>query len=328
MEDLSTIDGCFGHDDLSMAASKASASQYCSDHCTSHVPATTTMEELPALDACLGDDDWSVAVSEASASQYSNPFQPRQDAIAIPTLCRRNATQGRTPDTAPQGESNSHVPTTPRQDTGSLPAHIEFQLPTGKTTDCSRKADDEQSVSTAPPPAANEQPAAPHASNEDTFGFPNDLGLDDLSLGDNGLAWDDTNWGNKDVFAAADSGGDSVPYNEFLAGHDHQRMMATSFPHVFMLGKSYNKPVGRLNHEEGMHLLNQFTLVPSRDRRLLGFLFDMMQRIKVMDGVKAHVNGSRKSLKTITDLLHSEDAQKGAPRSLCRASQAGIPKAL
>ena len=111
------------------------------------------------------------------------------------------------------------------------------------------------------------------------------------------------------IAAEAKSGRQCNPYNEFESGFEHYRMLGTTFPHVFMKGISYDKPVGRLSHKERFHLLNQFSLVPSQDRRLLGFLFDMLQRIRVMDGVKAHVISSRKSLRTIETLLTSPSAR-------------------
>jgi hypothetical protein len=50
----------------------------------------------------------------------------------------------------------------------------------------------------------------------------------------------------------------------------------TSFPHVFMLGKGYGRAPGGLNRDNIHHLLKQFTLVPAQDRRLMGFLFDVL----------------------------------------------------
>lgn len=111
------------------------------------------------------------------------------------------------------------------------------------------------------------------------------------------------------IAAETTSGREGNPYNEFDSGFDHHQILGTTFPHVFMRGTTYNKPVGRLSHKERFHLLNQFTQVPSQDRRLLGFLFDMMQRIRIMDGVKAHVISSRKSLRVIEELLTSTEAR-------------------
>ena len=121
------------------------------------------------------------------------------------------------------------------------------------------------------------------------------------------FVWEDDQ--SLEIAAETTSRREGFPYNEFEKGFEHYRMLATTFPHVFMKGVSYKKPVGRLTHKERFHLLNQFTLVPSQDRRLLGFLFDMLQRIRIMDGVKAHVVSSRKSLRVIEALLTDPEAR-------------------
>jgi len=90
------------------------------------------------------------------------------------------------------------------------------------------------------------------------------------------------------------------PLNDYSSD---DRGVSTSFPHVFMLGKAYGRPIGRLTHEERFHLLNQFTLVPATDRRLLGFLFDIMQRMRVIDGVKAYVEGNNWALQVVQQIL-------------------------
>ncbi|CAB9503076.1 Inherit from KOG: DNA helicase [Seminavis robusta] len=82
--------------------------------------------------------------------------------------------------------------------------------------------------------------------------------------------------------------------------------ISTSFPHIFMLGVAYKKAPGRLSHDERNHLLNQFHNMPSRDRRLQGYLFDLMMKSKVFDGVKGHVNNSRRAIDTVRKLLHDK----------------------
>jgi len=86
--------------------------------------------------------------------------------------------------------------------------------------------------------------------------------------------------------------------------------IATCFPHIFMLGKAYAKQPGRLTQVQRNHLLNQFTQVPATDRRLLGFLFDLLQRTRVFDGVKQYVQGNAKALKALRALI--EDAEERA----------------
>lgn len=110
--------------------------------------------------------------------------------------------------------------------------------------------------------------------------------------------------------ATAKSSRDAEPVSDFGEGQDHVRNLSTSFPHVFMLGKAYQRHPGRLSRKMRHHLLHQFTLCPATDRRLLAYLFDHKQRISVMDGVKAYVNGKRKSLDTIEALLQDTEKKK------------------
>ena len=96
-----------------------------------------------------------------------------------------------------------------------------------------------------------------------------------------------------------------------------------------MLPVSFKKHPGRLSHKMRIHLLHQFTLAAARDRRLLAYLFDMKQRIGVMDGVKAHVNGSRKSLETIEALLVDPKKRAELQEAYARAMRvAGVPVVL
>ena len=98
------------------------------------------------------------------------------------------------------------------------------------------------------------------------------------------------------------------PLNDFR-GDD--KGLATSFPHVFMLGKGYGRAPGQLNRDNRHHLLKQFTLVPAQDRRLMGFLFDVLQRTRVMKGVNAYVDDNKHAMETIQNLLqHPEERVK------------------
>lgn len=99
----------------------------------------------------------------------------------------------------------------------------------------------------------------------------------------------------------------SEPVCDFENGRDHRMYLSTTFPHVFMLGSCIHKHPGRFNYKERCHLLHQYSMVPASDRRLIGYLFDMKQRIAVMDGVKAHVNGSRRSLELMEQLLQNRE---------------------
>jgi len=95
-----------------------------------------------------------------------------------------------------------------------------------------------------------------------------------------------------------------VPMGDYTSD---DKGVSTCFPHVFMLGSAYHRQVGRLRHGARFHLLNQFTLVPAQDRRLLGFLYDVMLRMKVFDGVKSYVEGNNRAIQCFRDLLeHNE----------------------
>jgi len=89
--------------------------------------------------------------------------------------------------------------------------------------------------------------------------------------------------------------------------HSNDMGLSTSFPHIFLLGKAYGRCPGRLTPRQRCHLLHQFHLTPASDRRLLGYLFDVMQRFKVFDGVRAYVNDNRKAIADIAKLLQDKE---------------------
>ena len=97
------------------------------------------------------------------------------------------------------------------------------------------------------------------------------------------------------------------PLNDFTKD---DKGLATSFPHIFMLGKAYGTSIAGLSSAQRYHLLHQFHLVPAQDRRLLGFLVDVMQRMKVMRSVKSCVEGSRYAIETIQNLLQNQQERK------------------
>ncbi|CAB9509762.1 Inherit from euNOG: Conserved hypothetical protein [Seminavis robusta] len=88
------------------------------------------------------------------------------------------------------------------------------------------------------------------------------------------------------------------------------KAVTTTFPHIFMLGVAYKRQPGRLSTAQRSHLLNQFHQCTAKDRRLLGFFFDVGQRQQVVDGVKSHVEGNRKSLKVIAELLNNGNSER------------------
>ena len=92
------------------------------------------------------------------------------------------------------------------------------------------------------------------------------------------------------------------PLSQF--GKDDQ-LLGTCFPHIFLFGDAYHRPVGCLNQHERYHLLNQFTVAPAEDRRLMGLLFNVKQRREVIDGVRAYVDGRSGSLRALKELLEN-----------------------
>ena len=86
--------------------------------------------------------------------------------------------------------------------------------------------------------------------------------------------------------------------------------LATTFPYVFMLGRAYGTSISNLSAAQRLHLLHQFSLVPAQDRRLLGFLRDVMQRMKVMRSVKTCVEGNRHAIETIQNLLQNKQERQ------------------
>ena len=86
--------------------------------------------------------------------------------------------------------------------------------------------------------------------------------------------------------------------------------LASSFPYIFMMGRAYGTSIASLSPSQRYHLLHQFTLVPAQDRRLLGFLKDVTQRMEVMKSVKSCVEGSRHAIETIQHLLDSQQERR------------------
>ena len=97
------------------------------------------------------------------------------------------------------------------------------------------------------------------------------------------------------------------PYSDYER-NDHA--ITTTFPHAFLLGKLYGRPIGRLTQEQKLHLLNQFHMVPARDRRLLGFLYDVGLRTDVVDGVKAYAEGNPRSVDQLRHLMSNTEERQ------------------
>ena len=97
------------------------------------------------------------------------------------------------------------------------------------------------------------------------------------------------------------------PVNEFIAS---EMVLTTAFPHVFILGKGYGRAAGKMTQEQMRHLLHQFHMVPSTDRRLLAYLTDTKIRHSAVFGVKAYSDRNPKALDVITNLMHDEEEKQ------------------
>ena len=78
-----------------------------------------------------------------------------------------------------------------------------------------------------------------------------------------------------------------------------------AFPNVFMLGTAYGRATGRLNKTQMHHLLTQFHQTPSKDRRLLLYVFDNKRRAETNFGVKALAKGSSKCFQELAKVVNS-----------------------
>jgi hypothetical protein len=92
------------------------------------------------------------------------------------------------------------------------------------------------------------------------------------------------------------------PVNEFL---EPDSVVTAAFPTVFMLGTAYKKPMGRLCGHARHHLLHQFTMVPSKCRRFLLYLFDATSRLSSINSVNAYVGKHERARKVIRDLMEN-----------------------
>ena len=99
----------------------------------------------------------------------------------------------------------------------------------------------------------------------------------------------------------------NTPVNEFDAS---DFLLGSSFPHVFVLGYAYDKKMCNLNTTEVNHLLKQFTNIPAKTRRLLGYLQDVKKRFAVIQGVRTQVQGNQKNIDMVKTLLDSAEHQK------------------
>ena len=90
------------------------------------------------------------------------------------------------------------------------------------------------------------------------------------------------------------------PVNEFL---EPDSIVTAAFPTVFMLGMAYKKPMGRLSGHAWHHLLHQFTMVPSKCRSFLLYLFDATSRLSLINSINTYVRKHKKAQHVIQNLL-------------------------
>jgi len=95
-----------------------------------------------------------------------------------------------------------------------------------------------------------------------------------------------------------------------IRGHDPvndfdktDKVITTSFPHVFLLGRAYGRATGNWTEVQRRHLLGQFTLVPAKARSLLGYMFDILTRVESINGVVSCVKGNKKSITAISAIM-------------------------
>ena len=96
----------------------------------------------------------------------------------------------------------------------------------------------------------------------------------------------------------------NVPVSELNADDE---LLVGAFTYMFMLGKAYSHATGGLSFEERNHLLKQFTLVPGKDRCLLGYLADAMRRLAVIKATKVKIAPSKKAVENINSFMDSPD---------------------
>ena len=88
-------------------------------------------------------------------------------------------------------------------------------------------------------------------------------------------------------------------------------LLAGTFPWVFPLGRAYGRKGGNSNltNEQMEHLLKQFHMIPSKDRRLLGYLADVKRRHQVIQRSAFKLSGYQKAIKKVNALLENNEQQ-------------------
>ncbi|CAJ1966339.1 unnamed protein product [Cylindrotheca closterium] len=97
------------------------------------------------------------------------------------------------------------------------------------------------------------------------------------------------------------------PINEFIPD---DKLLASTFPHLFPFGKAYGRCAGNLNREECEHLLKQFNVFHCKDRRLLGYLADVKRRFEVIKNASLKLSGNSEALAKVNAFMDRSDHQK------------------
>ena len=93
----------------------------------------------------------------------------------------------------------------------------------------------------------------------------------------------------------------SDPVNEF---NPTDELLTSTFPCVFPLGSCFKRSAGNLNNEQLNHLLKQFHMIPSKDKRLLGYLADIRRRSEVIKKAKMKITSNENSIELVNDFLN------------------------
>ena len=99
---------------------------------------------------------------------------------------------------------------------------------------------------------------------------------------------------------------EGAPINEF-ADRD---LLAKAFPSTFLFGTAYPSKGVNLSSRETLHLLRQFSNIPAKDMRLLGYLEDFKTRLQNINGVNSRVRSNPSSVATVSDLLTDSTAKE------------------
>ena len=96
------------------------------------------------------------------------------------------------------------------------------------------------------------------------------------------------------------------PVSEFGTG-DYP--LVAAFPDVFLFGKSFEKPKPNLNEQERIHLLMQFTTNAAKNKHLIFYLFDKLQRHSNIQGIHTKINHDPRAFAKFVKTFFSNEFQ-------------------